>query len=429
MQHSNMMTTASSSSSSSTSNHDVLSKEMVTKVHERTSNDEDCCGVVVNNGLSIDEGSSASLVSSQTNCLYDEENDEFIVFEGNREPKDLIEYLDRFDNFRSSKDFNSAITCISECIKLYPNYFYLYYKQSFLYKSLKKHNIETIRNCKMALHISMKQRNRFWTHLLSGFLKELRGDFIKALEQYEAAVKFKTRNTLHESDLYFRIAMVKGDLNLFEESKNYFLKAYNVQYESDHTKLYYLGMCYNNIGWCYKQLTDDDNALKYYGMGIDICNGSVVLFYTNKIKALKTLERYDEALEDCEKALKLTTDPKSICEIYCEMAFLYHLKKKKQISVKLFLKALGYNRRIYFPYLYIGAANIHRAESQLNNAEDGEFHPIQILTEGINTCDEGLVDLFQMRQSIFEFLGDADAAQSDKNKLKQLKKGLRERIC
>ncbi|KAG2378002.1 hypothetical protein C9374_008624 [Naegleria lovaniensis] len=346
---------------------------------------------------------------------YDDEVDEYYLFHENQEPEDLMQLLNELDCYRCYNDVENAIKCIYECIRRYPDYFYLYYKASFLYKSMKSQMIETTRFCKMAIHICLKQRNRFWNLLLQGFLLELEDKYLDALNLYEKAKKYKTKYTNHESDLLFRIAMVKGDLHQIQESIDYFLQAFHLQNQCNPTNMYYLGMCYNNIGWCYRQLNDDVNSLKYYEMAMNMCE--VSLFYTNKIKALKVSSKYSEAIECCHKALELTKNPKTRCEIYCELGYLYHIQRKDNLSIEAFEHALKSFDKFFFPYVMV-------ASKRLNLSQ----HPIELLNEGITKCDDGLSELVTMRMHIHRFNGDKTAAAQDSRKLIQISRGLMSRI-
>ncbi|KAL9646618.1 hypothetical protein ABK040_010731 [Willaertia magna] len=291
-----------------------------------------------------------------------------------QEPKDLQNLLETFDNYRSIKNYKKANECIKKCIKIYPNYYYLYYKQSFLFKSLKTKPIETIRSCQRAYFEAKRQKNKFWKNMLKGFYFELLGGDIlnlkKSCKIYEIAERFKNKRTLHSSDLYFRLGMTYGDLQNFEKAIDYFLKAFDLQKKQDDCKLYYLGMCYNNIGWCYKHLNNEEKACEYYSKAIEVSGGNVVLFYTNRIKSLKALNKYKEAIDDCNISLTLTQDPQTMCEILCELGFLHHLKGDRELACCTF-KSNRYYKAFFFPYLYLGnekfIKNIYTIKFRNNN--------------------------------------------------------------
>ncbi|KAL9652160.1 hypothetical protein ABK040_013929 [Willaertia magna] len=116
--------------------------------------------------------------------------------------------------------------------------------------------------------------------------------------------------------------MTYGDLQNFEKAIDYFLKAFDLQKKQDDCKLYYLGMCYNNIGWCYKHLNND------YSKAIEVSGGDSV----------------------------------------------------------------------------------------------------DIITEGIGNCSEGLSDLFQMRSNVYDVLNDSLNKDADIVKTLQIKRGLFERM-
>ncbi|EFC46520.1 TPR-containing protein [Naegleria gruberi] len=364
--------------------------------------------------------------SEGINLIYDKVSDEYFVFQDNQEPEDLKYELSLFDKFRSIKDYSNAITSISKCIAKYPNYFYLYYKQGFLFKSISSRSIETIRSCKMALFLASRQRNIVWSLLLSGFIFELDNQFKTASEYYENALKLSNEKTLHLQDLYFRIGMIKGDLEDYVSSMDYFYKSLEIQQSTDPTKIFYMGMCYNNIGWCYKQMENDQKSVEFYEKAIQVCNGTASLFYSNKIKALKKLERIDEAIEHCDAAVKVTIDRSSLSSLYAEKAFLYHLKDQRDLASEYFDLAMKYDEKFYFPYLYASVSKLTRlGTSNQNNRQPNES--LTILEKGINICDEK-IELVQMLVSIYEFLGDTERGEFYSNKLVQLKAGLLQRI-
>ncbi|KAL9652165.1 hypothetical protein ABK040_013934 [Willaertia magna] len=177
-------------------------------------------------------------------------------------------------------------------------------------------------------------------------------------------------------------------------------------------------MCYNNIGWCYKHLNNEEKACEYYSKAIEVSGGNVVLFYTNRIKSLKALNKYKEAIDNC-------------------LGFLHHLKGDRELACCTFMKAIDNYKAFFFPYLYLGAVNLSKTIHYRNrnnnqslpmNKEKGIMDSVDIITEGIGNCSEGLSDLFQMRSNVYDALNDSLNKDADIVKTLQIKRGLFERM-
>jgi len=339
----------------------------------------------------------------------------------------LIEYeevMDRFDDARAAKNYDLANYMIEKAIKLRPTYFYSYYKKAFLYKSMKTKTVETLKCCKHALLLVEIGKNVFWTHVLTGFLHELNNNLDGAFKCYKQAIDLvddgsvvDTHQFEHVADVYFRMGMILGDKKDFTPAIQHFERAYELEH-----KPYYLGMCYNNIGWCYKQMNDDINACENYSRAIQE-NDRVVLFFTNRVKSYKSLHKYDEAISDVKQVLSgLTEDKRTVCEMMCELGLIFHTKKMYEKAKEQFRNALNVYDKMFFPYLFL--ASLSYMDSQLHDS-------VRLLDQGIQNCydDEvGLNYLIELRARIHLLLGNAELANQDNNRMRSYKKNFLSRI-
>jgi tetratricopeptide (TPR) repeat protein len=344
------------------------------------------------------------------------------------EPQDVLDryekILDRFDDARAAKNYDLAHRMIERAIQLRPNYFYSFYKKAFLFKSMKTKSVETLKCCKHALFLVQVQGNQFWTCVLNGFLEELNNDLQGAYKYYKQAIDMvddgyhvDLERYEHVADVYFRMGMILGDQKNFTHAIEHFERAYELEH-----KPYYLGMCYNNIGWCYKQMNDDYSACDNYSRAIAE-NDRVVLFFTNRVKSYKSLQKYDEAMKDIEVVLGgLTRDKRTMSEMMCELGLIFHAKKQFERAREQFTTALKVYDRMFFPYLFL--ASLSYMDSRLEDS-------LRLLDEGIDKCyddETGLNYLIELRARIHRLLGNNDLANNDTNRLLSFKKKSLSRI-
>ncbi|KAL0479944.1 TPR-repeat containing protein [Acrasis kona] len=332
--------------------------------------------------------------------------------------------MDKFDEARAAKNYDLASYTIELAIRLRPTYFYSYYKKAFLYKSMKTKTVETLKCCKHALLLVQMRRNTFWIHVLTGFLCELNNNLDGAYKCYKEAIDLVDDGIIvdaqryeHVADVYFRMGMILGDKKDFTPAIQHFERAYGLEH-----KPYYLGMCYNNIGWCYKQMNDDINACENYSRAIKE-NDKVVLFFTNRVKSYKSLHKFDEAISDIKQVLNgLTEDKRTVSEMMCELGLIFHTKKQFEKAKEQFRNALTVYDRMFFPYLFL--ASLSYMDSQLNES-------VQLLDKGIQNCyddEAGLNYLVELRARIHLMLGNNELANQDTNRIRSYKKNFLSRI-
>jgi len=133
---------------------------------------------------------------------------------------------------------------------------------------------------------------------------------------------------------------------------------------------------YNNIAWCYEQMTDKkEQAFEYYSKAI-ACNSTFVRALYNRAKLQQDRKEPDKAIEDLMSIIKINM---THLYSYLELGDIYWFDKNdKESAMHYYMMA----RNVIDPtncYAYLLIASIHSYEKKLTAA-------IQELDFGIRHC-------------------------------------------
>jgi tetratricopeptide (TPR) repeat protein len=124
-------------------------------------------------------------------------------------------------------------------------------------------------------------------------------------------------------EAYLNMGIVKMEQTKYDEAIAMFCKSLK-----QTNKLNLIALCYNNIACCYVRQMNDIKALYFFTKGIETYPYDV-LFYVNRMRTNRRLERFIDALNDCNMVISLTKHAKTLAEAYADKADI--LRKMKKI--------------------------------------------------------------------------------------------------
>lgn len=135
-------------------------------------------------------------------------------------------------------------------------------------------------------------------------------DFNKAIENYRKVgeISQKTNNTVFLAHSHVYIGMAESDLGNKEEAFYHYHTAINLYEEIKSERD--LATVYNNLANVYKSLADYDNALKYFGKGLELSikynkENTLAIIYINMGAIQLTLQENQSALEYFQQSLAI----------------------------------------------------------------------------------------------------------------------------
>jgi tetratricopeptide (TPR) repeat protein len=358
-----------------------------------------------------------------------------LVGEMRREYSRLV---DEGDASRRLFQFDASFKNLNLAIRLDPQNFEAWYKKAILYWTQQNH-LETAH----MLHISLAcNPSDYWKNVLQGFIHELNHHLHKARQHYQIAAAFevdKLKDVESGMEAFLNLGFVELELHNYSSAVDMFRKALQRQ-EEFHKKIEKLeqqygsaidtngqklikkpaliATCYNNIGHTFVHMGEDLTAIKYFTKAIEIFDRDL-FFLKNRIKAYSRMNRYEDVINDCNRALLLDlSDTQAISEIYSFRGFAHYNMGKNEFAMNDFKKANTIFPKYHYPYIMTAYLAL-----VANNTEKA----IDIIDRGIEQCDHthSLQVLYSFRVL---HLSKNDINQIYRKKLKDMKGDVLERI-
>ncbi|KAL0488125.1 transmembrane and TPR repeat-containing protein [Acrasis kona] len=261
------------------------------------------------------------------------------------------------------QNYQVAHQITTHCIENYPDYYHAYFQHGLTYHSMQKPN-EAIKS----FHKSMSCHNipQSYVHIASGWIAYLEKRTEDAEQEFDRAVQVDPKC----SYAYFSRGYVQDVRKKLDDAVVSFHKSLEC------VPRYSPCGVYNNIAWCYEQMTDKkDEALEYYSKAI-ACNGTFVRALYNRAKLQQDRKEADKAIEDLENIIKINI---THLYSYLELGDIYWFDKNdKDNAMRYYTMA----RNVIDPtncYAYLLIASIHSFEKKLPSA-------IAELDYGIRHC-------------------------------------------
>lgn len=342
--------------------------------------------------------------------------------------------IDEFDAERSLKNTARALQVIKRALALRPSYFMVYYKLALLYKQMGD-NLKLMHALQLAIwHCSNcseknSDENLYWLNILKGFECTCRKSHTEAEKWYKNAIDiFPNR-----MEAYFRYALSLGSQAQYSNAVPIFLEAKRcVEEEMEATdrvmvlscesfsSKYKLALCIENIGWSYAHQEMHDTAMTYYTEAIEVYP-QFVLFHENRFFSNKTKGNYNEAIQDCESAIRLTSDPATQAKLYSMIASVHILQNNQERARELYEQAIKLNPKCHNPYYELAALSPYSAEHNL---------AVNLINEGLEHCTDttGRYWLLFRRANAFSYMGKINECNADKRTMKSLNRLMLDRI-
>lgn len=252
------------------------------------------------------------------------------------------------------------------CVNKWPQYYHAHFQNGLTLHSMNRpqeaiENFLNCINCKSTIPKSYEHIALGWIHFLNEQVNEAEKEFNLAIEMDPTcSYAYFSRGYVQDVLKRFDDALVSFDLSL----------KYGPRYSP-------CGI-YNNQAWCYEQKQNcHEQTLKYYTLAIE-SNASFVRAYFNRSKVYQELNRYDEAIEDLKKVLKI--NPTHLYS-YLELGDIYWFDKNDRESA---LEYYSFAKNVLSPsnvYPYLLIASIFAYEKNFEAANDE-------LNLGMEKCNE-----------------------------------------
>jgi tetratricopeptide (TPR) repeat protein len=163
------------------------------------------------------------------------------------------------------------------------------------------------------------------------------------------------------SMLLNNLAMVKGELEQYDEALTYYHKSLALKETAGSDSEAGKATTYNNIATLYYKQSKKDQAIKYFQKAIEACNVQgnddedlVSTLHANIATILDDQGKYEEALEKCKESLKIRIKifpaiHPSIASTYGTMANILHSMKLYAEAIEYIQKALDIDRQALPP--------------------------------------------------------------------------------
>jgi tetratricopeptide (TPR) repeat protein len=163
------------------------------------------------------------------------------------------------------------------------------------------------------------------------------------------------------STLFNNLALVKGELEQYDEALAYFNKSLALKEKADSNSTSDKASTYNNIATLYYKQNKMDQAIKYFQKAIEACNDQendseelVATLHANIATILDDQGKYEEALEKCDESLKIRIKifpaiHPSIASTYGTIANIMHHMKLHAKAIEYVHKALDIDRQALPP--------------------------------------------------------------------------------
>ena len=272
-----------------------------------------------------------------------------IASEKQREESNTLTYFDYFRRgtvHLNNKQFNLAVECLNESIKLNGNFAPAYNIRGVSYAELKRYE-DSINDYNKAIELN-PDFLEVYNNLGNVYSNSNKHN--EAITYYNKAIEFNPNNP----DVYFNRGTTYDDLKQYDMAINDYNKAielnpnYSIAYNNrgnsyaelkqydnaieDYNKAIELNSnyseAYNNRGNSYSELKQYDKALEDYNKAIEL-NPNYSVAYNNRGSSYSELKQYNKALEDYNKAIKLNPELK---EAYSERAKVYRLLNKPDLA-------------------------------------------------------------------------------------------------
>ncbi len=217
----------------------------------------------------------------------------------------------------------------------------------------------------------------------------LLGEYAKALEYYNAALKTYEqklgKESIETASAYNDIAFVNFELGEYDEALVFYEKALAIRVSGPEKDLPDTAKVYNNMALVYYERAEHKKAMEYFEMALDIRERRLGLnhpFTATTFNCMGgvyfALGKYDKAMEYHEKALEIRERVRlghpATSNTYSDMAMVYYAKAEYDKAMEYHEKALeirekklGKNHQ-YTAFTYYGIACVFSARGEYETA-------------------------------------------------------------
>jgi tetratricopeptide (TPR) repeat protein len=261
------------------------------------------------------------------------------------------------------QNYQIAHQVTTYCIENYSDYYHAYFQNGLTYHSMQK-PIEAIQSFKRC--IACKKIPKAYTHIAGGWIAYLEKRTEEAEKEFELAIEADPKC----SYAYFSRGYVQDVQKKLELAVESFHQALAC------TPRYSPCGVYNNIAWCYEQMTGKrDEAYLYYTKAIE-CNPTFVRALYNRAKLQQERKQIPEAIKDLEAILKIN---KTHLYSYLELGDIYWFDMNDRDTA---MKYYEISKNVIDPtncYAYLLIASIYSYEKDYQKA-------IAELDKGLRYC-------------------------------------------
>jgi tetratricopeptide (TPR) repeat protein len=211
-----------------------------------------------------------------------------------QQPKNAIAYFDRGEIYRSMRDYDHAISDLTQAIKLDPKYALAYERRGDCH--FDKHEYDRAKaDFEKALELDPQYSPSYNGR---GLVFEAMGDFVRAFADYDQAIRLNPNGA---SNAYVNRGHLYAGRGDYDRAIADYNEAINISPNNS--------IAYNNRGNSYNQKGDHDRAIADFNQAIKI-NPNYALAHRNRGLAYSGKGEYDHAIADLEEAIRLDpTDP------------------------------------------------------------------------------------------------------------------------
>jgi tetratricopeptide (TPR) repeat protein len=149
------------------------------------------------------------------------------------------------------------------------------------------------------------------------------------------------------STFYNNLAMVKGELNQYDQALAYYNKSLELKQTAGSDSVSDNATTYNNIGALYYKQKKMDRAIEYFQKAIEVCNaqgnndeGLKAILHCNIANILNDQGKYEEALKKCEESLEI--EKRILPPIHPSIASTYGIMANIKDNMGLHEEAIKY---------------------------------------------------------------------------------------
>jgi tetratricopeptide (TPR) repeat protein len=179
-----------------------------------------------------------------------------------------------------------------------------------------------------------------------GYVYYYYGDYTKAIEYYEISLNYWTKafgsKSLQVAGLYMNMSLSYKSLKKYDTALDYLIKALDIRKNILGEKDVNTAMTYSDIGIIYYLQNKDDDALRYFELALNIVieklgdkHKNISVIYNNIAEVYEDQGKYDKAIEYLEKSYNIIQDIETMDHI--------ELLKKKNSDDKMMLDQ-AYNK-------------------------------------------------------------------------------------